>query len=226
MTRINGKIVTSVFTLIFFIALALACGTSNAQESTTPKEDHTSLSPDKQWEYQWPDGENPVILKAGTTQAVLDLSEEAAPQFASEAKVVWAPVSKRFAFNYRAGSRYNTTALYQLRGDKWVALRSPQTGETRQTLERVMAAQLRKLGLPPKTYRQRLSDITRVREWVGPDTAILYRSSSAAVPPKNESDERNILGADFLFTLKFDEAGNWKIVKTHQMSKKELEGEQ
>jgi hypothetical protein len=31
---------------------------------------------------------------------------------------------------------------------------------------------------------------------------------------------------DFLFTLKFDEAGDWKTVKTHQMSKKELEGEQ
>jgi hypothetical protein len=30
----------------------------------------------------------------------------------------------------------------------------------------------------------------------------------------------------FLFTLKFDEAGDWKTVKTHQMSKKELEGEQ
>ena len=32
--------------------------------------------------------------------------------------------------------------------------------------------------------------------------------------------------AAFLFTLKFDDAGNWKIVKTHQMSKKELEDEQ
>jgi hypothetical protein len=31
--------------------------------------------------------------------------------------------------------------------------------------------------------------------------------------------------ADSLFTLKFDEAGNWKTVKTHRMSK-ELEGEQ
>ena len=27
----------------------------------------------------------------------------------------------------------------------------------------------------------------------------------------------------FLFTLKFDETGNWKIVKTHRMSKKEFE---
>src|SRR4029077_15321034 len=92
-------------------------------KSTFPK---STISPDKQWEYQWPDGEKPVILKAGTTQTVLDLSEnEAVPfQWASEAKVVWAPDSKRFAFNYRAGSRYNTTALYQLRGDKWMALRS------------------------------------------------------------------------------------------------------
>ena len=31
--------------------------------------------------------------------------------------------------------------------------------------------------------------------------------------------------AAFLFTLKFDEAGNWKIVKTHQMSDKEIEKE-
>ena len=29
--------------------------------------------------------------------------------------------------------------------------------------------------------------------------------------------------AAFLFTLKFDEVGKWKIVKAHQMSKKEVE---
>ena len=28
-----------------------------------------------------------------------------------------------------------------------------------------------------------------------------------------------------LFTLKFDEAGNWKVVKMHRMSEKELEEE-
>jgi hypothetical protein len=26
-----------------------------------------------------------------------------------------------------------------------------------------------------------------------------------------------------LFTLKFDEAGNWKIIKMHQMSKEEID---
>jgi hypothetical protein len=37
-----------------------------------------------------------------------------------------------------------------------------------------------------------------------------------------------LLGAEagLFFTLKFDDAGNWKIIKTHQMSKKELEDEQ
>ena len=29
--------------------------------------------------------------------------------------------------------------------------------------------------------------------------------------------------AGFLFTLKIDAAGKWKIVKTHQMSEKEIE---
>jgi hypothetical protein len=28
-------------------------------------------------------------------------------------------------------------------------------------------------------------------------------------------------GADVLFTIKFDEAGKWKIVKAHQMSERE-----
>jgi len=34
------------------------------------------------------------------------------------------------------------------------------------------------------------------------------------------------IDAGFLFTLKFGDAGNWKIVKTRQMSKKELEENQ
>jgi len=93
-------------------------------KSTFPK---GTISPDKQWEYQWPDGEKPVILKAGTTQTVLDLSEnEAVPfQWASQAKVVWAPDSKRFAFNYGHG-RTHQTLVYQLRDDQWVATRLPR----------------------------------------------------------------------------------------------------
>src|SRR6266536_1462395 len=182
-------------------------------KSTFPK---GATSPDKQWEYRWPLGKSPGILKAGTTQAVLDLSKDLKVDlpFASEAMVIWASDSKRFAFNYRAGSRHYTTALFQLRSNKWVPLRSPETQDTSKPLERAIAAQLRELGLPSKPDPQSLSDVTsvrEVREWVGADTAILYCSSSEEVQSKKEGEGRNHLGADFLLILKFDAAGNWKI---------------
>src|SRR5436190_1499999 len=77
------------------------------------------VSPDKQWEYH----SDARIVKAGTSQAVLDLSKSE-PE---NAKIVWAPDSKRFAFNYGQTCKhctYDTIAFYQLRDDKWVALRS------------------------------------------------------------------------------------------------------
>jgi sugar lactone lactonase YvrE len=188
-------------------------------KSTFPK---GAISPDKQWEYRWPLGKSPGILKAGTTQPVLDLSKglKVDPPFASEAMVVWAPDSKRFAFNYRTSSRHYTTALFQLRSNKWVPLPSAETHDTRKPLERAMAAQLRELGLPTKPDPQSVSDVTsvrEVREWVSPDAAILYCSSSEEVQSKKEGDGRNHLGADFLLTLKFDAEGNWKIVKTREI---------
>ena len=60
-----------------------------------------------------------------------------------------------------------------------------------------------------------MSDYLEARSWTDANTVILYAHS-----------ERNGGEAAALFTLKFDEAGNWKIVKMHQMSKKELEEEQ
>src|SRR5438093_558877 len=52
------------------------------------------VSPDKQWEYH--SAERERIVKAGTSQTVLDLSEEL-PDL-ENAKIVWAPDSKRVAF--------------------------------------------------------------------------------------------------------------------------------
>jgi DNA-binding beta-propeller fold protein YncE len=165
------------------------------------------VSPDKQWEYQQPVGKSPGILKAGTTQVVLDLSN---------GKVVWAPDSKRFGFNYRAGTRDYTTALYQLRDDKWVQLRDPED-ETMKPLERAMAAGLARMHLEKKPARN-YGNTLEVRKWTDANTAIVHAHSDMMVI-------ETYISADFLFTLKFDEAGNWKIVKTHEMSKKEMEEE-
>jgi hypothetical protein len=53
------------------------------------------------------------------------------------------------------------------------------------------------------------------RNWTDANTAMLYAPCYGRTSGELE--------VGFLFTLKFDPAGNWKIVKTHRMSKKELE---
>src|SRR5438094_403353 len=173
------------------------------------------VSPDKQWEYH----SDARIVKAGTSQAVLDLSKSE-PE---NAKIVWAPDSKRFALNYGQTCKhctYDTIAFYQLRDDKWVALRSLVDERS----ERGQLAQLAKDHLPKSAHERRIwrsqptHDLLKVREWIDTNTAILYAYSQWFM-----GDDQGEVDANFLFTLKFDADGNWKIVKTHQMSKKEIE---
>jgi hypothetical protein len=175
------------------------------------------VSPDKQWEYECI--EYPRIVKAGTTQLVLDLDQELKVNGAERrlADILWAPDSKRFAFNYIPANAHHTSretvALYQLRDDKWVALHSPVDKAS----ERAQLAQLAEKYLPKNSYGRRFldsspeDDTLKVRKWTDANTAILYAYS--------QTDEEQ--GA-VLFTMKFDAEGNWKIVKTHRLSKKEL----
>ena len=130
------------------------------------------------------------------------------------ATAVWAPDLKRFAFNlgYRTGTVGEAVAFYQLRDNKWVALQSPVDEASKHT----QLAQLARKYSPKNAYRKGdsspVSDSLRVRSWTDASTAILYAYS-----------EWSAGEAAALFTLKFDEAGNWKIVKMHRLSKKELE---
>ena len=130
------------------------------------------------------------------------------------ATAVWAPDLKRFAFNlgYRTGTVGEAVAFYQLRDNKWVALQSPVDEASKHT----QLAQLARKYSPKHAYRKGdsspVSDSLRVRSWIDASTAILYAHS-----------EWSAGEAAALFTLKFDDTGNWKIVKMHRLSKKELE---
>jgi hypothetical protein len=130
---------------------------------------------------------------------------------------VWAPDLKRFAFNlgYRTGTVGEAVAFYQLRDNKWVALQSLVD----EASEHTQLAQLARKYSPKNTYRKgdssSVSDRLEARSWTDANTLLLYAYS--------EGDKGE---AAALFTLKFDEAGNWKIVKMHRMSKKELEEKQ
>ena len=153
-----------------------------------------------------------VYFRSGETFRKIELPESDAYY----TNVVWAPNLKRFAFNlYSHTTDVTTVAFYQLRNDKWVALHSPVDEQSKHS----QLAQLARKYSPKNAYRKGdsspVSDYLEARSWTDANTVILYAHS-----------EGNGGEAAALFTLKFDEAGNWKIVKMHQMSKKELEEEQ
>jgi sugar lactone lactonase YvrE len=171
--------------------------------------DVSSVSPDKKWEFVG--GEEPRILDAATKQVVLEISE-------GRGGVVWAPDSKRFGFNYSVhghrGYTFESVAFYELRGEKWEELGSPADNVSKGS----QLVQLLKEHLPKKFNPRDCSsntDVLDLREWTDASNAILY------APCYRRNSEK--VKAGFLFTLKFDAARKWKIVKTHQMSEKEIE---
>src|SRR6266542_5580384 len=223
MTRVNAKTMRPSFT---FVAFALSCSFSSAQEPSrgqTPSPSPTSISPDKKWEYKcvaYYDSECvPQIVKTGTTQVVLNLGEdlEVSGSESGDAQIFWAPDSKRFAFNYSPvhahHTQFETVALYQLNADKWVQLASPVEQTQRSQLAELARKHLLKRFNPHTCAPDR--DILKLRNWTDSNSAILYAPCYGTTSGQLE--------AAFLFTLKFDDAGNWKIVKTHQMSKEEVE---
>ena len=170
-----------------------------------------SGSPDQKWEYVVGE-DGPKIVKAGTNEVALELD--------GVGGLDWAPDSKRFACYSGGGGRWHTTSLYQLRGDQWKELKEPSPeDDAKAVAEKAIAAQVKKRGLPKKTDLRLIWGTVEVRQWVDSNTAILYAGLEEAV--RENLDEA--FGAHFLVTLKFDEAGKWKIVKTHRMSDKEVE---
>jgi len=132
--------------------------------------DVSSTSPDKKWEFVG--GEQPRILEAGTHQVVLDLLEDR-----GRGGLVWAPDSKRFAFNYsvhgRRGYTFESVAFFELRGDKWVALHSPADDVSEGSqLVQPLNEHLPKKFNPRECAPDR--DILEFREWTDSSTAILY----------------------------------------------------
>ena len=203
-----------------------AAQSPNAQASSGSKSEPApdSFSPDKEWEYtceEYGIGQcAPEIVNATTSDIVLDFDEEVHGPEASAARVVWAPNSKRFAFNYSPPhahyAQYATVAFYQLEGDKWVQLAAPLSLIDESQLLQLGKKHLLKDFNPRRCAAER--DVVKLRNWIDANTAILYAPCYGRTS--------NELEAAFLFTLKFDPSGKCKFVETHQMSKKELEEEE
>jgi hypothetical protein len=118
-----------------------------------------------------------VYFRSGETFQKVELAN--LPGVYTTQEVVWAPDSKRFALNYRIDNPRidcETVGFYQLRGDKWVALRSPADVGS----ELAQLVQLAKEQLPKNAHERRIwrsqpqGDILKVRQWADANTAIVY----------------------------------------------------
>ena len=86
--------IVNVLILLWLSSLGSAFSETPAPAALPPS---SSLSPDKQWEYKCAEyglGQcAPEIVKAGTTQVVLDLADLPSGSDANQAEVFWAPDS-------------------------------------------------------------------------------------------------------------------------------------
>jgi hypothetical protein len=212
---------------------ALICALFSLAPVITHVHAQERVSPDKRWEYQSSDSVEPRIVKAGTSQAVLDLSSAVKNgwNLNREAEPVWAPDSKRVAFNYvvheHRSNGFGTVVLFELRNDKWVFLRSPlDSAEISAAPEAGPRDEIRgQLAILAKKYLRKdaykagilkppmTGDFLRVVKWSAPDTAAFWAFSSDTS-----------IGA--LAELKVDGKGNWKLVTAKVLSGKAAEKQQ
>ena len=219
--------ITWTFAAVFLLVATSAF--AEEQEKPPPR----SVSPDGKWEFRAGAGggqEDFVIAKAGSDETSLVLSEEeyadglaeALGRAPSYANIVWAPDSKRFAFNLQPGKAYQTAQFYQVVGNTWRKLDSLESNAaTFAPLDRSMARQKKKLKLPPEDGGWPIMTSWQVRKWIDSNTALIYAHSQKNFEIKNETES---VRASFFFTLKFDPAGKWEIVRTREVPPKGVGG--
>ena len=215
-----------------FAAVFLLVATSAfAQEQKKPQA--RSVSPDGKWEFRaGAAGEQGdfVIAKAGSDETSLVLSEEEYADGLAEAlgrapgyaNIVWAPDSKRFAFNLQPAKAYQTVQFYQLDGNKWRKLDPPEShAATTVPVDRSMTNQKKKvkqkLKLSTDDWDWPHMTSWQVRRWKDSSTVLLYAHRSAKFEIQNDTEEVNV---SFFFALKFDPAENWKVTRKLEVPEK------
>lgn len=181
------------------------------------KTESTARSPDGQWEYRSTEYIEGGIVEAGTANFVVYLADNV--PYPQHATVLWAPDSKRFAYTasppHPSHTSYDVTTVYQLRGDEW----QPAEPLVEEATDVPQVTQLAKERLPKSKREQRIwksspgRDVVRAVKWIDADTLVVDAHAQW-------DRERKPDYAAFLFTLKFDTEGKWKIVRTEDVTNK------
>lgn len=207
--------------------------TPPAEPSSTPaptaRPTPDPISPDKKWEYKAAtDDRGPQIVKAGTNDSAGDLSDACGIGSCGEsASVLWAPDSKRVAFHWGQG-RTQQTWFYQLLDDHWAPLNPQPDEEIAKRLGNDIHAQLKQHGQSHEKlekkglYLRFIQMDSKVDRWTDSKTALVYAFDGEVIAERDDPGEMSDgFSANFVFTVKFDDAGKWKIVNTRRVSEKE-----
>jgi hypothetical protein len=213
-----------IFAFVVIVACTLSCSFSNAQEPSpgqTPSPSPTSISPDKKWEYRVEDDDSAVLVRSDREKPVIKLSdpENDGSLKTKTGKLIWAPDSQRFAFNYQAGGKYYSCDLYELTGTKWKKLPDleKKAGAVRKLMARAKQKQLKEAGAESVNP---IEDVWRVLRWIDNDTfeALAYSEGGVAM---RDSGEAASLITGVLFTVKCDNRGNWNITGTRELNEED-----
>ena len=208
---------------IYFVALVclLPCALG-AQEPET--ESKPQLSPDKKWEYRILNDDMAAVVKVGEEKPTIELAQGEMLKIDS-GKLVWAPDSRRFAFNFREGSDYYSFELYELAGTTWKKL--PDVAQTATTVTKAMERsdrqQLRDLKAPKDASPDSVEEKWQVLRWLDVDTFLAAADSDSKVWINKKSEEPEYFGATFVFKGKCDNRGGWKVTSSRAPSKAEME---
>lgn len=204
----------SISYLLLFLGLSVA----ESVFSQTPAPSLTLFSPDKQWQYVG--GDKPKLVQAATNGVALEFSCNPAGEDSSP--LVWAPDSIRFAITC-AGGKGSSTSVYHLRNGKWEAGEELGNGDEIMTRAGdIIEAKARKKGMPKNTFLHMNRWTVEPQNWIDSSTLVVYAAMSEVAHRSNGEYAGVGYGTDLLLTLKFDDSGTWKIIKTHEMSAKEV----
>ena len=222
-TKTPGEDIRLRMRRIYFVGLAclLACALGAQEPDTELK---PQLSPDKKWEYRILNDDMAALVKVGQEKPALELAEGEMLKIES-GKLVWAPDSRRFAFNFRAGGKYYSFELYELAGTTWQKL--PDVTETAESvsemIERSDRRELRKLKATKNARPNSVRDKWQVLRWLDDDTFLASAASESKVLIDKKSEEPEYFGVTLVFKGKCDNRGGWKVTSCREPSKAEEE---
>lgn len=159
-------------------------------------------------------------VKSGRHVACLPL--DSMEGFVDSLRVVWSEDSTRVAFNFRAGGRYFTTVLCELKAGESINLPSPES-LLLDVLTEEKDATIKGMGLAPDVYKRRILDAVTTQRWIDENTIEVDGHSIITVPVKSEMKDAEadteIVEAKSRFTLKWDASKEeWKIIQSKTLT--------